>query len=144
MGLFRKESKTHFERDKEGRVIRVTRNSQDITNQPRWKSSKQLEREYYEAHPEEKHKTLKKVGRVATAIDKKVVAHNRRNAPPGMFQGFSTPQYSTRNNYNPFGSVFDTGMEPMKKPKITHKKKTSTKKKSAFGFDLTDNWGFMK
>jgi len=48
--------------------------------------------------------------------------------------------YSTKNNYNPWGSMFDMGMSrpPTKK---TKKKKSST---GFGGFDMLDNWGYMK
>jgi len=36
----------------------------------------------------------------------------------------SYSSYSPRNNYNPIGSMFDSGIKPMK-------------------FDITDNWGLM-
>lgn len=73
--------------------------------------------------------------------------------------------YSPQRNYNPLGSMFDTGMNygrPHKKTMggkrfaviggkaypIAGKKKGKRKKKSPGfgigGFDIADNWGFMK
>jgi len=91
---------------------------------------------------------------------------NRMIGPPRKHSGGG---YSTSNNFNPFGSSFDSGMKPMKHPKSKSsktkyavvggkaypvvgtgkkKKKSSKKKRSSGlgmgGFDMTDNWGFMK
>jgi len=96
---------------------------------------------------------------------------NRILGPPSKQRSSG---YSTRNNFNPFGSSFDTGMTPMKHPKSKSKssktkyaivggkaypiagigkkkkKKSSKKKKRSSsglgmgGFDMTDNWGFIK
>ena len=167
MGLFRKETHTHFERDEAGDVVNVTRNGEDVTEERGWKSSEQLEREHYKAHPEEQHKTLKKIGSLATSIDKRIVAHNRRTAPIKPF----TPRRSspTYRNYNPFGSMFDTGVKPMSMPKShsktkykviggkaypiagtgKKKKKSGNKKRNTGfggmgGFDMFDNSGFFK
>lgn len=40
-------------------------------------------------------------------------------------------KYSTRNNYNPWGDLFDMGM-------------TTSKKKKQKGYDPLDNWGLFK
>ena len=165
MGLFTRKTSTHFERDEAGNVINVTRNGEDVTDQRGWKSSEQLEREYYKAHPEERHKTLRKMGSMNKTVDNKIVAHNRRQTPIKPF----TPRPSSpiHNNYNPFGSMFDTGMKPMKMPKSqsrtkytviggkaypiagTGKKKSGKKKRNTGfggmgGFDSFDNYGFFK
>ena len=68
--------------------------------------------------------------------------------------------YSTRNNYNPWGSTFDRGMSRPKKSSSSKTKykviggkaypiagnKPKKKKKSSnyMNFDMTDNWGFMR
>jgi len=59
----------------------------------------------------------------------------------------SVSPYRITNNYNPFGSMFDTGMKPMSKPKTTKKKKKKgkhTTKTHAGEFDMLDNWGYFK
>ena len=172
MGLFRKESKTHFERDEEGRVVNVSRTG-DVereTKEEAWHKPTRPERQYEREMVQEYRK--KKPSRLSTmfqegktrrinertiykqtyakAREAQVRAKAKQRAkqdvmqPFGRFTGTSSGGYSTRKNYNPFGSVFDTGMKPMSMPKTTHKKKTTARKKTPFGFDLTDNWGFMK
>ena len=59
-------------------------------------------------------------------LDKKIVEYNRTSNimnPQRTRRPVSRRPYSTRNNYNPFGDLFDTGMTPMRRPKT--KKKTS-------------------
>ena len=145
MGLFsRKKEKTHFERDEEGRVVETTRNgvpegetryervgrqgeSVKVHVDPEYrkaKSGRQLEQEYYKAHPEKRHPTLKKIGAGVSKLDKRIVDYNRRSnimnpqrtrkrvARPVTGFGFNPPG---RSNANPFGSMFDTGL-PRKKP----------------------------
>ena len=162
MGLFTRKTRTHFERDEAGNVISVTRNGQDVTDQRGWKSSEQLEREYYQAHPEEKHKTLRRMGSIIKTVDDKIVAYNRRNTPIKPFSPRrSSPTY---RNYNPIGSMFDTGLKPMRTrqtaksrakytviggkayPIAGSKKKSkrkSARRKTSSGFDM-DSWGFFK
>jgi len=183
MGLFTKREKIHFERDEEGKVINVQRDNH--VDEPKYKSSRQLEREYYEKNPEkapflerkrqerkiyEKEKKevrkvyreelskarinrAKKAGRRAGSI----TFNDRLN---NLSRGFSFPSsYGTRMNYNPFGSMFDTGLNkqvrknktkytivnnkayPIAKSSKKRKKKSSSR--SASGFDITDNWGFL-
>ena len=172
MGLFRKESKTHFERDEEGRVIDVSRTG-DVereTKEEAWhrptRPERQHEREMVQEYRKEHPTRLTTMWREGKArrtnertIYKQTYAKAREEAvrakakqrakqnvmqPFGRFMGTSSGGYSTRKNYNPFGSIFDTGMKPMSRPKTTHKKKTTARKKIPFGFDLTDNCGFMK
>lgn len=132
MGLFRKKETTHFERDEEGRVVSVTRNGQEIDSQDlKMKTSGQLEQEYYKSHPEKCHPTLRKIGAGMERLDKRIVGYNKtsnimnpqRTRQPIQRSVVRQP-YSTRDNYNPFGTMFDTGM---KKPK----QKTSSKTKYA-------------
>jgi len=94
---------------------------------------------------------------------------NRMASPPSSSQRvYRQPakRYSTTNNYNPFGNMFDSGMDisPMSTraakryavvggkayPIAGKGKKKKKRRKSggsglAFsGFDMTDNWGLMK
>jgi len=163
MGLFRKKETTHFERDESGKVVKVTRNGQDVDREVnRMKSARELEQEYYKKHPERKHPTLKRVGRGLEKVDKKIVKYNRsRNI---MNPKRRTTGYSTRDNYNPFGSLFDTGIKPAKAPRKSKsqkytivggkaypivgssgkKKSKKPRSKSSGGYDIFDNWGLMK
>ena len=127
LGLFRKESHTHFVRDPDtGEVTEVIRSGD--TPKKGWFSSKTptsdaLEKQYYKSHPEEHHKTRKKIAKFASKMDQKVVKYNRTRNPIG---GFGRP-YSTQGNYNPFGGMFDTGLKPMQKPKPRKKGGGKTK-----------------
>ena len=168
MGLLKflkpKEEKTHFERNQAGEVVKVTRDGRVVDpDELRFKSSRQLEQEYYAKHPEKKHPTLHKLGNVAKAVDKKIVSYNRNYNP--MYQQPYRPSKRSPayNNFNPWGSMFDSGMD-YKKPsskKSSQKyavvggkaypiagagKKGKQKKKSggSGGFDMMDNWGLMK
>jgi len=155
MGLFTKESRTHFERDKAGNVIKVE-HSGDEPKRGLFKSrtplSDKMEKEYYKEHPNEKKPSMSsKFKTAAKQVDKAIVKYNRRSNP-------------MRGNYNPWGSMFDTGMnykKPVNKKSSSStryaiinnkaypiagskKKKKSSKKKTSYGFDTTDNWGFFK
>lgn len=165
MGLFRKKETTHFERDEEGRVVQVTRNGQEVDPQElKMKSTEQLEREYYVKHPERRHPTLTKIGHGMAKVDKRIVEYNRTRNIMYSKQPIQHGGYSSRNNYNPFGSLFDTGITGMprkkKKPKTQYKviggkaypiastmpKKKTKKKKSTrhiiqgFGPDPFKSW----
>ena len=145
MGLFRKEQKVHFKRDEYGRVVGMEKTG-DRMGESRTPVS--------DALLKQQPKTKKKPSRliqVGKAIDKKVVAWNKSRGS----------SYSTNNNYNPFGSMFDKGVDDVPKQKTRYiikggkaypvagsgKKKTK-KKKSSSGFDLDfdmfDNWGLFK
>lgn len=161
MELFRKKETTHFERDEEGKVIQVTRNGQEVdTQELKMKTSEQLEREYYSKHPEKRHPTLKKIGAGVSKLDKRIVDYNRRsNIANPQRTGRSRPTFNppSNRNANPFGSMFDTGMQrprkKKKKPKTQYKviggkaypiagtgkhktkKKATKKRKQSFGYD---------
>jgi len=79
-------------------------------------------------------------GKIANASLRGYRAGTQRFSP-------SVSPYRITNNYNPFGSMFDTGMKPMSKPKTTKKKKKKgkhTTKTHAGEFDMLDNWGYFK
>lgn len=137
MGLFRKKEKTHFERDPEGRVIQVTRNGKDVDKQElKMKTGRQLEQEYYKAHPEKRHPTLRKIGAGMERLDKRIVDYNKTSNIMSSQRSMRRPvqrsvvkkPYSTRDNYNPFGTLFDTGM-----PKPKQKKPSSRAKYAVVG-----------
>lgn len=121
MGLFRKKEKTHFERDPEGRVIQVTRNGQDVDVQElKMKTGRQLEQEYYKVRPEKRHPTLRKIGDGMERLDKRIVQYNRRTNimnPQRISSRSPYTKHSTKDNYNPFGTLFDTGMPKSKQKK---------------------------
>jgi len=131
------------------------------------KTGRQLERQYYKEHPEKKHPTMKKIGRglmsAGKTLDKKVVDYNRRNQGVGSYRPHRSS--SSHQNYNPFGSMFDTGMKPPTRRKKTsrtkyavvggraypvgpkkQKKKKKKRKTNSFGyssgFDMFDNKGW--
>ena len=135
MGLFKKRERVHFKRNG-GQVTGVERTG-DVSRTP-----------------------------VSDALLKQQEKKKKRswfNPPPQKHRGKSRGRsYSTNNNYNPFGSMFDMGMDygPVKKTSgkqkyfvkggraypIVQPKKKKTKKRSKdpFDFDITDNWGFFK
>jgi len=106
-------------------------------------------------------KTVKSIKSGVSRLDKAVVNYNRHHNPVGSRK----PRYSTRNNYNPFGDMFDTGLDYKPyKPKakkssstkyyvsggkaypIAGSKKKKSRKRSSdsyLGYDMTDNWGFF-
>lgn len=161
MGLFRKKEKISFERDSTGRVVDVRR-SGDVDRQrsvgaPETKrllaqaserkkeiriakreKAREARRVYQQEYEKAKHSARIKRARLEGKRAGSTSAADRLGGLTGI------GGYSTRNNYNPFGSMFDTGMD-YKKP---YKSKTSKKRKKSSsgrgGFDLTDNWGFMR
>ena len=81
-------------------------------------------------HPWQTERGKKVVGglkKAGSRIDKAVVNYNRTRNPirPGA------PKISTGFGFNPWGSTFDRGMTPMKKPKVR-------------SYDPFDNYGFFK
>ena len=136
MGIFRKESKTHFVRDEAGKVIEVQSSGDKPRNgifRDRSPVYHKLEKEHYEAHPKEsprykRQQRIERIGKAAKRIDKAVVGYNRnRNIMrPGTKQYSS---YSPRNNYNPIGGMFDMGMSRPSRPR----KKTSKTKYAVVG-----------
>jgi len=175
MGLFTKKEKTHFERDEKGRVVNVQRSNHVV--EPKYKSSRQLEREYYEKNPEkapflerkrQERKIYEKEKKEARKVYREELSKARINRAKkagrqagsitfndrlnNLSRGFSFPSsYGTRRNYNPFGSMFDTGLNKQvrknktKYPiaKSSKKKKKKSSSRSISGFDITDNWGFL-
>jgi len=167
---FTKKGETSFVKNEAGKVI-ATEHLGDQPRESRSKSpvTKALMKGYYKEHPE-KTKTARaiKLGKatgkhattVGKAVDKWAVNYNRRQ---GGRRRPAAPlaSYSFRNNYNPFGSMFDTGMTRPKKSKTkyaniggkaypiasTMKKKKKKKKSStrtSSGFDMFDNSGFFR
>ena len=61
MGLFRKKSSTHFERDEKGNVIGVTHSGDKVKSSGTPVSDTLLE-QYYEKHPEERRSAKVKAG----------------------------------------------------------------------------------
>ena len=171
MSWFKKKGETHFERNEAGKIIAT----QHVGEQPRETKtpvSKALMKGYYKEHPE-KTKTAKAIRfgqstkkhavTVGKAVDKWAVSYNRSQ------RGKHTPplaSYSFKNNANPFGNMFDTGMTAPKRKTSksrtkytaiggkaypiagTSKKKKKKKKKSSTrtssGFDIFDNSRFFK
>ena len=120
--------------------------------------------------PRGKH-FIKSVKTGVKKLDKKIVNYNRTSNIMRPGAKSYTPRHGTLmyKNYNPWGATFDTGMVPMRKPKIhkmssakytviggkaypiatskSKKKKKSGKKKSSTGFDdfdMFDNYGYWK
>lgn len=162
MGLldrFRKEEHVHFERDSSGEVVDVQRSGDvDKTNTVSSNgetytrgSTPVSDALLKQQKPKQSGGGMvQKFGYAVKRIDKGIVNYNRTRNPmrgnhnpwgsmfdTGMNRR-SARNYSTRNNYNPWGSMFDKGM---KRPK---KGKKSGSRTSFGGYDMYDNWGFMK
>ena len=168
MSWFKKEEKVHFVRDDEGRVVEVQRSgntsrtpvSDALMRQARNEKKEQRRKEreeyrqaYKESYRKAKLERLRKQGASAgrTTLSDRI---NKFTGPP------IRSSYKVRNNYNPFGSMFDTGMDytpRYKKPSTKYKivggkayplgsttKKKKKKTRSSGGYDMFDNWGFMK
>lgn len=141
MGLldrFRKEEKVHFVRNEDGEVTRVTRNGHDVDyKESGWKSTRQLEREYYQKHPEKR--LTSRVVKAGRSFDKAVLSKMKPIDMSYSRGERGRTRYSVKNNYNPFGSMFDSGMNYNIAPIRMKKSKNKVRK-----FDMMDNWGFMK
>ena len=190
MGLFTKKEKTHFERDEEGRVVEVLHDgvkestsgyesvrehdgsirTVQVYRDPEYrkaKSVRQLEQEFPEKfHPKKSHPTWKKIGRGFAALDKKIVAYNRRSNmmnPYATQRKRSPPMYGFGNmptityGLGSFGTPRSSTKKPSTKstkytivnnkayPIVTSssKKKKKSSKKSSSSYSLTDNWGLL-
>ena len=138
MGLldrFRKEEKLYIDPEtKETRWIPI----EQIRNKPEKGEIVELTREE-QMEPKRVHpwqtsrgkRIIKSVGSGVKRVDKAIVSYNRRQPVARR------PSYSTQDNYNPFGSMFDTGMsykpisfDPvMNYNRPSHKKKKSSRSK---------------
>lgn len=110
MGLFRKESKTTFVRDSRGRVIQVSRDGRDITHEPRWKSSRQLEDEYYRKHPKEspsfkRNERFKKIDRAVFGPPPKKKSPSKKRHHP--------KKKKRKKRYEYDSSPFDSDWDPV-------------------------------
>ena len=163
--MFRKSSSVKF-RDKEDRPldepVRTGDEPRSSIFRDRSPITRKLEREYYEAHPKEsprykRQQRIERIGKVAKRIDTSIVNYNRNYNP----QQSRHSSYSPRNNYNPIGGIFDTGIsKPRKKTSKTKyaivsgkaypiagtgkKKKKTTKRKSTKSYDPFNAFGGYK
>jgi len=178
LGIFTKEERMNketgkFETTKKGLVDRVrgvrgeTPVSDKLLAQERAKNKyeKKMARMELKKQYREEFNKAKKEATLARAKreGKRVGSMSAMDRLDNFSKGFaSPPNYSTRNNYNPFGSMFDTGLTKPKtksnsktKYKViggkaypiagTGKKKTKKKQSSGFGgWDMMDNYGFFK
>jgi len=113
--IFRgKEEHVHFERDDSGRVTSVQRSGDvetyhtgggDTYTRGATPVSDKLM-----AQSPRKPSIRSKAVDVGRRIDQGIVNYNRRQSTQPSRNRPSAKRYSTRNNYNPFGSMFDSGM----------------------------------
>lgn len=154
MGLFTKEEKYNKETGK----FETTKKGLFHGRGERTPITKALTKKYHEKHPDEKPSNIRRqridkaVKSGNKALDtlfgpatkksqrKKPISTNKQNATKYIIKGGKAypiagqktkkqKPYSIKNNYNPFGDMFDTGMKTSKRGK----------KKD---FDLFDNHGF--
>jgi len=136
MSWFKKEENIHFAKDAEGTV-----HAQQLPPRPQMKTSKQLEQEYYAKQPKIKKQSppsrATNFFNPLNRVDVVPVPYKLNRKHPQH-----RPYYTRKNNYNPFHSMFDTGISNaprMKKPKS---KKRTKKKDNLLAFDmLGNNWG---
>ena len=137
MGLFRKETHTHFERDEAGNVVETTHEEAPKRRiferrPPLPEEEKPLTREEQfkpRVQPwktERGQKVVKGFKSGAKRVDTAIVKYNRKS---NILAGSKSHSYRPRrsspiyNNYNPFGSTFDRGVTPMSRPKTQSKTK---------------------
>jgi len=137
MGLldrFRKEEKLHIDPE--------TRETSWVSTkgEPETKEIKELTYEE-QMEPKRQHpwqttrgkRVIKGAKEGVKRVDKAIVKYNRRQPPPSSrrMKPSHPSSYSTQNNYNPFGSMFDTGMshKPISFDPIMNYNRPSTKKK---------------
>ena len=154
MGLFsKKKEHLHYERDEEGKVVRVIKNGVDATEQkveqasePKYKSTKELMNEYYAKHPKKKPVPIsKKLVKVGKTIDRRVLSKMSPIDPAAIY-GFggtssrgSQRKSSKSKQYHIQGGI----AYPIARKKKSKKKKT--RRTSGMGnFDIFDNQGFWR
>jgi hypothetical protein len=187
MAWFKKETKTRFIRDAEGRVVDVEHeetqpklrrrvyhkdyNGETVTRGAA-PDYDRLQKQYYQEHPEKRPSArLKRAGtKIADSFGQmadnyeKNMKHARRASTRAKRGGRPT-QYRIQNNYNPFGTLFDTGLQPYTQAKKTAKttgekteyvikggvaypiakpKKKTPKKKTIGTGDFLDSHGFFR
>jgi hypothetical protein len=111
-------------------------------------------KEYREAYQEARHEAkLKRMRQEGTRAGSITLGDRLENFSRGMG---SASSYKISGNYNPWGSTFDTGMKrpsisrstPRKQVKKHGKKKKKVRKKtttsSSGGWDMFDNYGYMR
>lgn len=144
--IFRtRESNTHFERDSSGNVTRVTRSGDEprhgiLNPRSRTPISDSLEKEYYKQHPEKKLSSRIIAG--GKSFDKRVVSKMKPIDMSYSPRERGRTRYKIKDNYNPFGSMFDSGMSSWSGPTQVRIKKGKGKKVKEM--DMFDNWGLMK
>lgn len=118
MGWFTKKESVHFERGYHGEVRKVNRAGDKDRGTPVYDalSKQRPKRESFW-----KGESGKKIISGVKRVDKAVVNYNRRSNP---MRPRSHSSYRIQDNYNPFGSMFDTGMNYKPKPKSSSKPRT--------------------
>lgn len=107
-----------------------------------------LKTQYYREHPEKRPSAkLKRAGTKLASIAGQMADNyqanmaDARRASKRSKRGGRPTRYSTRDNYNPFGTMFDTGLEPYPQAK----KRAKTTKKRSFGtVDIIDSNKFFR
>jgi len=164
LDIFRKkEENVHFVRNEAGEVVDVQREYSGRSSTPvsdkllsDAKKQKNFEKIQFRQQQKEAYDKAFRKARIERMTQKGRIAGKTT-----MADRFSN--YSTKNNYNPFGSMFDTGIKYKSKPSksssskkytvvggksypiaSTKSKKKKKKSRSSGGYDMFDNWGYMK
>ena len=98
-GKFEPVDKVTLRNEQTGEGVRVSREEKPLTREEQVPAPRQQPWK-----TERGKRVIKSIGSGVKRVDRAVVNHNRRQP--------SRPatRYSTQSNYNPFGSMFDTGM----------------------------------
>lgn len=166
MGLFKKKESVHFARDEEGRVVEVQR-SGDIPRERKESRTPAADSLIGRGTQFHKQQRAERSARREQRVQKFNQVLDSLTAPPPRRKPAARKVYRPASgiagNYNPFGSMFDTGMKnysPSKKRKKTSyvikdgiaypkagsvvkkKKKSVGKPRSGKQWDIFDNHGY--
>lgn len=104
MGWFKKESSTHFERDAEGRVVKVTYSGDQLKDRP----FDALMEQYYREHPEERRSAKLKAGAVKLGkkLDDWSRNYNKKAKSSGPMFTWNPPKKSSGGGRPPMAMEF--------------------------------------
>ena len=168
-GLFVKKESTHFERDEAGRVKSVSRSGDVKRSRTPVSDALMKQAPRKQGRVSKWYGTYSKQRKHEREIYRKEYSRAREQGLRRQARSAgrsSTRPYRIEGNYNPFGSMFDTGMNygparssskksssgkyyvsggkayPIAGSK-SKKRKSSKRRSSSGGFDIMDNWGFF-
>lgn len=163
MGIFTKRESTRVVRDEAGKATLITEKEPHGKEAMKGLFKRPVDRRkltYEEQFPKEIQPAFVRQRRKESIIKagKSVDAWIGRNLQPiGGYSTRTKRTFPSKRNLNPIGTMYDRGMKPTTKqrthyvaiggkayPVASKKKKKSTKRRAGSGYDIMDNWGFMK